>query len=77
MTAQVYVLGYATPGQREEKAKGIAQIEGVETAHCWRRPEAIGSVEAADDKTLGQIVLQRIQRAPGVEATETRVPVET
>jgi hypothetical protein len=77
MAAQAYVRVYATPGQREEAAKGMAQIEGVATAPCGRRPEVIGSVEAADHKTLGEIVLQRIQRAPGVEATETRVPVET
>ena len=33
-------------------------------------------VEASTPKGLGQIVLQRIQRVPGVEATDTRIVVE-
>ncbi len=40
------------------------------------RPDVIVFVEAPNHKTLGQIVLQKIQRAPGVEATDTRILVE-
>jgi hypothetical protein len=36
----------------------------------------IAFVEAPNPKTLGQIVLQKIQRVPGVEATDTRILVE-
>ena len=77
MATQAYVFVYATPGKVEESAKAIAKIEGVKSAPtCWRRPEVIAFVEAADPKTLGQLVLQKVQRAPGVEATDTRIPVE-
>jgi hypothetical protein len=36
----------------------------------------IAFVEATNPKALGQLVLRRIQRIRGVEATDTRVVVE-
>jgi hypothetical protein len=39
-------------------------------------PDVIVFVEALNHKALCQIVLQKIQRAPGVEATDTRLLVE-
>jgi DNA-binding Lrp family transcriptional regulator len=77
MATQAYVFVYATPDQVEESAKAIAKIEGVKSAHaCWGRPDVIAFVEAPNHKALGQIVLQKIQRTPGVEATDTRIIVE-
>jgi DNA-binding Lrp family transcriptional regulator len=77
MATQAYVFVYATPGKVEETAKALARIEGIKSAHaCWGRPDVIAFVEAPNHKTLGQIVLQGIQRAPGVEATDTRILVE-
>ena len=77
MATQAYVFVYATPGKVEESAKAIATIEGVKSAHaCWGRPDVIAFVEASNPKTLGQLVLRKVQRAPGVEATDTRILVE-
>ena len=77
MATQAYVFVYATPGKVEETGKAIAKIEGVKSAHaCWGRPDVIAFVEASNYKTLGQIVLQKIQRVPGVEATDTRMLIE-
>jgi DNA-binding Lrp family transcriptional regulator len=77
MATQAYVFVYATPGKVEEAGKAIAKIEGVKSAHfCWGRPDVIVFVEAPNHKTLGQIVLQKIQRVPGVESTDTRILVE-
>jgi DNA-binding Lrp family transcriptional regulator len=77
MATQAYVFVYATPDQVEESAKAIAKIEGVKSAHAyWGRPDVIAFVEAPNHKALGQIVLQKIQRTPGVEATDTRIIVE-
>lgn len=77
MATQAYVFVYTTSGKVEETASAIAKVEGVKSAHsCWGRPDVIVFVEAATPKGLGQIVLQRIQRVPGVEATDTRIVVE-
>jgi DNA-binding Lrp family transcriptional regulator len=77
MATQAYVFVYATPGKVEAVAKSIAKLEGVKSSHaCWGRPDAIALVEAANSKALGQLVLQGIQRVPGVEATDTRIVVE-
>jgi DNA-binding Lrp family transcriptional regulator len=77
MATQAYVFVYARPGKVEESAKAIAKIEGVTSAHaCWGRPDVIAFVEAPNPKALGQLVLQNVQRAPGVEATDTRILVE-
>jgi hypothetical protein len=36
----------------------------------------IAFVEASNPKALGQLVLRKLQRVPGVEATDTRILVE-
>jgi Lrp/AsnC ligand binding domain len=77
MATQAYALVSATPGKVTESAKAIAQIEGVRSAQaCWGRPAVIAFVEAPKPKALGQLVLQKVQRAPGVEATDGRILVE-
>jgi DNA-binding Lrp family transcriptional regulator len=77
MTTQAYVFVYATPGKVEESAKAIAKIDGVKSAHaCWGRSDVIAFVEVPNPKALGQLVLQKVERAPGVEGTDTRILVE-
>jgi len=77
MATQAYVFLYVTPGKVGEVAKATARLDGVKSAHaCWGRPDVIAFVEAANPKALGQLVLQRIQGVPGVEATDTRIVVE-
>lgn len=77
MATQAYIFVYATPGKSEEVAKKIAQIDGVRSTHiCWGRPDVIAFVEVAAPRDLGQLVLRRIQRVGGVEATDTRIVVE-
>lgn len=78
MATRAYVFVYATAGKTEEVAKAIAQLEGVKSAYaCWGRPDVIAFVEAPIPNALGQLVLQRIQGVPGVEATDTRLLVES
>lgn len=77
MATQAYVFVYATPGKMEGVAKQIAQVDGVKSAHlCWGRPDVIAFVEVASPSDLSQVVLRRIQRVEGVEATDTRIVVE-
>jgi hypothetical protein len=77
MATQAYVFVYATPGKVEESAKAIAKIDWVKSVHaCWGRPDVTAFVEAPNSKVLGQFVLQKVQGAPDVEATDTRILVE-
>jgi len=77
MAMQAYVFVYATPGKIESVARAIARLGGVKSVYaCWGRPDVIAFVEARTPKVLGQLVLRRIQRVRGVEATDTRVVVE-
>lgn len=77
MATQAYVFVYATPGRVETVAKTVARLGGVKSAHpCWGRPDVIALVEAPTPRALGQLVLRRIQRVRGVEATDTRIVVE-
>lgn len=77
MAIQAYVFLYVSPGKVEAVAKAVARLGGVKAAHaCWGRPDVIAFVEAPNPKALGQLVLRRIQRVRGVEATDTRIVVE-
>jgi len=77
MATQAYVFLYVAPGRVEAAARAIARVRGVKTVHtCWGRPDAIAFVEAPTPRSLGQLVLRRIQRVRGVEATDTRIVVE-
>ncbi len=77
MATQAYVFVYVAPGKVEGVAKAISRLGGVRSAHpCWGRPDVIAFVEAPSPRALGQLVLRRIQRVRGVEATDTRVVVE-
>lgn len=77
MATQAYVFVYATPGKVEGVARAIGRLRGVKSAHtCWGRPDVIAFAEAATPLALGQLVLRRIQRVRGVEATDTRIVIE-
>ncbi|MBI2159943.1 MAG: Lrp/AsnC ligand binding domain-containing protein [Candidatus Rokubacteria bacterium] len=77
MATQAYVFVYATPGRVEAVARGIARLRGVKSAHmCWGRPDVIAFAEGPNPRALGRLVLRRIQRVRGVEATDTRIVIE-
>ena len=77
MATQAYVFIYVAPGKAAGVAKAIARLGGVKSAYpCWGRPDVIVFVEAPSPRALGGLVLRRIQRVPGVEATDTRIVIE-
>ncbi len=77
MATQAYVFVYVAPGRTERAAGAIARLRGVKAAHaCWGRPDVIAFVEATNPKALSRLVLRRIQRVRGVEATDTRIVIE-
>lgn len=77
MATQAYVFLYVEPGRVEAVARTVSRLHGVRSAHaCWGRPDVIAFVQAQNARALGQLVLRRIHRVRGVEATDTRIVVE-
>lgn len=77
MATQAYVFLYVVPGRVEAVARTVGRLRGVKAAHaCWGRPDVIAFVQAQNPRALGQLVLRRIHRVRGVEATDTRIVVE-
>jgi DNA-binding Lrp family transcriptional regulator len=77
MATQAYVFLYVAPGRVEAATRAVGRLRGVKSVHCcWGRPDVIAFVEAPNPRALGQLVLRRIQRVRGVEATDTRVVVD-
>ena len=57
--------------------EGYCQDRGGQVgARVLGRPDVIALGEAPNHKALGPLVLQKVQRAPGVEGTDTRILVE-
>jgi DNA-binding Lrp family transcriptional regulator len=72
-----YVLVNVTPGRVRDVVAAVAQFAGVRRADtCWGTPDIFVEVEAADEKELSELVIDRIQKLDGVERTETHIVVE-
>ncbi|MGA2372540.1 MAG: Lrp/AsnC ligand binding domain-containing protein [Candidatus Korobacteraceae bacterium] len=71
---------YVVITARTGTALGIAQemsiLPGVKMADaCWGTQDIYSVVEVQDWKDLTELVLEKVQRMPGVERTETHVAV--
>ena len=74
---RAYVLIKARAGQSLDVAKAVGKIGGVKSAHaCWGQPDIFAFVEAADEKTLANLVLSKIQAVDGVVETDTHIVIE-
>ena len=55
----------------------VTQMEGVRHADaCWGLPDVFAYAETPDEKTLHDLVIDKIQNLEGVERTETHIVVE-
>lgn len=71
-----YVLLDVEAGKNREVVSALRGVSGVKQAHvCWGRPDVFAFVECADEKTLADTVLTRIQGIRGVRDTETHIVV--
>lgn len=76
MTAYVFVN--AAPEKSTEVAGRLRATEGVKSADvCWGLPDLIVLAEAADLKSLQELVVGKIQRVPGVTQTDTHIVWES
>ena len=55
----------------------IARHRGVKAAHAyWGRPDVIAFAETASPMAPSELLLPRIQRVRGVEATDSRIVLD-
>ena len=74
---RAYILVHVRPGKVREIVHAVSDMEGVRHADaCWGLPDVFIYVETLDEKTLNQLVIDRIQNLSGVERTETHIVVE-
>jgi DNA-binding Lrp family transcriptional regulator len=74
---RAYVLIHVRPGKVRGVVDAVSQIEGVRHADaCWGLPDVFAYAETPDEKTLHELVIERIQGLEGVERTETHIVVE-
>ena len=73
---KAYVVITAKTGMAVEIAHTMAGLPGVKMADaCWGSHDVYSVVEVLDWKDLNTLVLEKVQRLPGVERTETHVAV--
>jgi DNA-binding Lrp family transcriptional regulator len=72
-----YILIESLPGRAIELINVIKNLPGVKTVHLVTGPyDVITFVEAADLKTLGEMIVKKIQASGAVARTLTCITVE-
>ena len=72
-----YILIEALPGKAIELTNKIKGIQGIKTVHLVTGPyDVIAFAEAADLKSLGEIIVKKIQATGHVARTLTCITVE-
>lgn len=72
-----YILIESLPGKAIELANVIRSLKGVKTVHLVTGPyDVITFVEAADLKSLGELIVKKIQSTGFVARTLTCITVE-
>lgn len=73
MKAYVFVTA-ASKANPRELAQEIGRIGGISAADlCWGLPDIIAVAESSDMKALETTIIDRVQRIPGVEKTDTHI----
>jgi DNA-binding Lrp family transcriptional regulator len=74
---RAYVLINVRPGKVRDVVEAVSGMKGVKHADaCWGVPDVFAYAETSDEKTLHQLVIDKIQNLEGVERTETHIVVE-
>ncbi len=69
-----YVLVSVEPGKNQDVVNALRDVPVVKSAHvCWGQPDIFAFVEVADERTLAETVLSKIQSIPGVRSTDTHI----
>ncbi len=74
---RAYILIEALPGKALELVNNIRGVAGIKTVHLVTGPyDVIAFVEAADLKSLGDVIVKKIQATGFVARTLTCITVE-
>lgn len=74
---RAYVLINVRPGKVRDVVSAVSQMEGVRHADaCWGLPDVFAYAETRDERSLNELVIDRIQKLEGVDRTETHIVVE-
>jgi DNA-binding Lrp family transcriptional regulator len=77
MAIKAYVLIEAVPGASRDVAAIVQKLDGVKSASVVTGPhDVIAVVETADAKTLGDLLITKLQKVEGVAGTITDVVVD-
>ena len=72
-----YILIEALPGKALDLVNTVKSVEGVKTVHLVTGPyDVIAFVEASDLKSLGELIVKKIQASGCVARTLTCITVE-
>ena len=72
-----YILVESLPGKALDLVNAINAVEGVKTVHLVTGPyDVITFVEASDLKSLGELIVKKIQATGCVARTLTCITVE-
>lgn len=64
-------------GHVKDTMKELHELKGVHSVHaCWGRPDLIAFLEVPDQKSLQDLVLQKIHHVAGVEGTDTHIVMD-
>jgi len=74
---RAYVFVNVKAGKTKEVAARLRQLHGVTAADpCWGTPDIIAVVKVKNERALNDLVLNRMQKLPGVEHTDTHITLE-
>jgi len=74
---RAYILINVRPGKVGEVVESVRGMTGVRHADaCWGVPDVFAYAETPDERSLHQLVIDKIQNLEGVERTETHIVVE-
>ena len=74
MPTKAYILMKVKTGKSKDVLKVLREIPGVEQAHaCFGQPDIFGLIQAKDEKELGNLIMTKVHKIPGVEETDTHI----
>ena len=74
---RAYIVVSTEPGKSRDVARQITGLPGVKMADaCWGSRDVFAVVEVSEGKELNKIVMDQIQRLPGVKETNTHIALD-
>lgn len=74
---RAYIFINAKAGRTKPVTQALRALSGVKNVDpCWGSPDIIMAVQVKNERTLNDLVLNKIQKVAGVEHTETHIILE-